>query len=407
MKKSKRRQSGLSSNMNIQNQTDMPVGISADQAVHPRLADLLATGAPSEAEIDVFLQEQSSPLVEPGALTFLWRGEAHAVELLRWIHAGVDRLPFSRIAGSTLWHLRIPVTDGGRFEYKLNVIAELGESWRNDPLNPNRASDPFGENSVAMTLGYERPEWSLPRGAPAGKLHAIDVPSAVFDTTRQERVYLPHGYAKDQAYPLVIIHDGGEFADYGDLTTSLDNLIHWGDVPPVVAVMIQASDRMKEYAKGRRHARYVAGELLPVLEERYSLSTQNRDRVLLGASLGAVASLATAFRFPGLFGGLILNSGSFILDPAALKNRPHPVFARVSRLVQAIQRAPALPPTRAFVSTGELEGLAQENLALAEALRTRGVEVLFKSSWDGHHWHNWRDQLRDALMWVLPADRHG
>ena len=59
-------------------------------------------------------------------------------------------------------------------------------------------------------------------------------------------------------------------------------------------------------------------------------------------------------------------------------------------------------PTRAtFVSTGELEGLADENRALAEFLRERGADVLFKSAWDGHHWHNWRDQLRDGLTWVL------
>ena len=54
----------------------------------------------------------------------------------------------------------------------------------------------------------------------------------------------------------------------------------------------------------------------------------------------------------------------------------------------------------------ELEGLAEENRALAELLKEKGVDVEFQSSWDGHHWHNWRDQLRDALIWVLgPEDR--
>ena len=74
-----------------------------------------------------------------------------------------------------------------------------------------------------------------------------------------------------------------------------------------------------------------------------------------------------------------------------------PVFHRIARVMRALRRAPPLPPTRAFVSTGELEGLADENRALASFLRERGVDVLFKSAWDGHHWHNWRDQLRDGL----------
>jgi enterochelin esterase family protein len=77
------------------------------------------------------------------------------------------------------------------------------------------------------------------------------------------------------------------------------------------------------------------------------------------------------------------------------------VFFRIAQLVRALRRAPPLPQTRAFVSTGELEGLAGENRALASFLRERGVDVLFKSAWDGHHWHNWRDQLRDGLRWVL------
>jgi enterochelin esterase family protein len=83
------------------------------------------------------------------------------------------------------------------------------------------------------------------------------------------------------------------------------------------------------------------------------------------------------------------------------------VFHRAARLVRALRRAPKLPPTRAFVSTGELEGLAEENRALANFLRDQGVDVLFKSAWDGHHWHNWRDQLRDGLVWALGRPNGG
>ena len=100
---------------------------------------------------------------------------------------------------------------------------------------------------------------------------------------------------------------------------------------------------MSEYPRGRRHARYLVQELLPAVTARYAISDDPQDRVLLGASLGAVASLATAFRYPGVFGGLILKSGSFILDPTSSHQRPHPVFHRVARLVQAFRRAPDLP----------------------------------------------------------------
>ena len=370
-------------------------------ALHPRLAAFLGRGRPDEDETRAFLASIRTPLVEPGAVTFLWHGEAHRVDLMRWIHAGVDHSALERIPGTKLWHLRLPAEDGGRFEYKLAVHGEGGEAWINDPLNPERAGDPFGENSVCHTFGYARPEWSLPRGAPAGRVETLEVPSPTFGETRHERVYLPAGYREDGAHPLVVIHDGLDFMSYADLSVSLDNLIAAGDVPPLVAVLVQAGDRMDEYPRGRRHARYLVEELLPAVTARFAVTGDTAERVLLGASLGAVASLATAFRFPGVFGGLILKSGSFVLDPAKLESRTHPVFQRTARLMRAIRRAPDLPETRAYVSTGELEGLAAENRALADFLRERGVDVRFRSSWDGHHWHNWRDHLRDGLMWVL------
>jgi enterochelin esterase family protein len=179
------------------------------------------------------------------------------VDILRWIHAGSDRARFERVPDTDLWLLRLPVTDGGRFEYKLAIGRHGSEDWILDPLNPARARDPFGENSECRTYGYTRPEWSEPRGAPTGRIEAIEVESSAFGERRQEGVYLPAGYAAGQSYPLVIIHDGQDFVTYADLSVSLDNLIDAGDIPPVVVALVQTGDRMGEYARGRRHARYL------------------------------------------------------------------------------------------------------------------------------------------------------
>ena len=372
---------------------------------HPAVAALLARGEPAPAAVGAFLAAHEFPLAEPGRVTFAWFGEADRVELLSWVHAGVDRTAFERVPGTRLWLATAAAEDGGRFEYKLAVHRDGQEEWTVDPLNPATAQDPFGHNSEARTHGYERPAWTEPQGAPGGRVAALKVHSACFGQTRAERVYLPPrlvpGSRPRLPLPLLIVHDGQDFAEYADLVTCLDNLIDAGDIPPLVAALIQSGDRMEEYPRARLHARYVVRELLPALEARFDLAPEPSRRVLLGASLGAVASLSTLFRYPGTFGGAVLNSGTFIVDEAALETRPNPVFHRAARLVAAVGRARPLPPTRAYVSTGELEGLAGENRALASLLEGLGVEVRFDSAWDGHHWHNWRDRLRDALMWVM------
>ena len=372
--------------------------------MHPALAALMASGTPSGEAIADFLATNDFPLVEPGFVTFVWSGEADRVELLRWIHAGSDREPFTRLIDTPLWTLRLPVADRGRFEYKLNVVQWGNDNWMLDPLNPARAGDPFGQNSVCRTFGYQPPEWITPNGAPKGRVEPLTIDSRIFGHQRSEQVYLPAEYSDQEVYPLVVIHDGADFMTYADLVVSLDNLIAKGDIPPLVAVLIQTGDRMGEYPRSRRHARYLVNEVLPAVNAAYSVSHEPRNRVLLGASLGAVASLSTAFRFPGTFGGLILKSGSFIVDQSKLQSRTHSVFHITARLVDVIKRAPQLPASRIFISTGELEGLASDNREMADLLRNRGVDVRFQSAWDGHHWHNWRDQLRDGLMWVLRKD---
>ncbi|MEJ2257224.1 MAG: alpha/beta hydrolase-fold protein [Woeseiaceae bacterium] len=367
---------------------------------HPVVARFLARGQPSPDEVAYFLDAHQFPLTAPGVAVFAFKGDVQGVELVRWIHGGADHQAFSRIPGTDLWLLRLEVEDEGRFEYKLAIRDDGHEHLVTDPYNPLRAQDPFGENSECRTWGYERPDWSKPRGAPAGRIEEVVVESPTFGETRTERVYLPAGYDADRPYPLVVIHDGDDFVAYADLDVVLDNLIDQGDIRPLVAALVQTRDRIDEYARGRRHARYLVHELLPVLTARYALSPRAEDRVLLGASLGAVASLSTAWRFPGRFGGLLLKSGSFILDEKRLPGR-HPVFHRIARLVAAFRRAPRRPVERAFVSSGALEGLDSENRALATLLEERGVAVRFNRAWDGHHWRNWRDQLRDGLRWVL------
>ena len=183
---------------------------------HPALAALAEGQADAEA-IEAFLAGQEFPLTEPGTLTFAWHGQAEHVHLVRWIHGGADRQPFVQLAGTDLWLLRSRSRTAGGSSTSSPSGSTGTSSSSVDPRNPARAGDPFGENSVARTRGYERPEWSLPRGAPAGRIETMSVASRAFGEARDVGVYLPAGHDPERTYPLVVVHDGGDFVTYADL----------------------------------------------------------------------------------------------------------------------------------------------------------------------------------------------
>ncbi len=379
-----------------------PSRIGRTPVMHPLIRELERTTALTAGDIDRFIAENSFPLIERFAVTFVYRGEADAVRLRHWLKGPVAAPELKRLGESDLWHLTVAIPEGSRIEYKFDVINGGTHGWINDPLNPLVAEDPFGANSVCQAYGYETPDWSLPdEAAPSGRFEDLTIASAAFGEPRAVRVYLPAGYRDDQNYPLVVAHDGEDFEAYAGLATVLDNLIDRGDIAPVVVALTQSPDRMREYVDDLRHAAFLCDELLPQLHARYALSDEAAGRALMGASLGAIASLTAAWRRPGVFGRLLLKSGSFMVTETGFHGRD-PVFERIHGVMAAFRDHPGALPPRIFVSCGLYEGLIKENRALVDFLREHGADVMFVEALDGHHWQNWRDQLRAGLAWVFP-----
>ena len=82
----------------------------------------------------------------------------------------------------------------------------------------------------------------------------------------QVTLYLPARFRRSARYPLLIVHDGGDYLRYAAARTVLDNLIHRLDVAETVAAFTYPGDRLAEYANSAAHARYLTAELLPRLE---------------------------------------------------------------------------------------------------------------------------------------------
>jgi enterochelin esterase family protein len=288
-------------------------------------------------------------------------------------------------------------------EYKLEIVEGENRRLIEDPRNPNRAHDPFGSNSVVHGAGYTVPEWTRPDPeARPGELSEFTLPSAAFGDDRAVTLYTPARFRTTRAYPLLIVHDGGDYLRYSGLKTVLDNLIHRLEIPSMVVALTHPKKRLEEYSDSPAHARYVVEELVPHLEGRLPLAGEPWTRGLMGASFGGVASLAAAWRYPGFFGQLLLQSGSFAFTDIG-DHRRGPTFDPVVDFVNAYRDNPIKVSDRVFVSCGMYESLIYENRSLVPVLQSTGMDLRYVEARDGHNWENWRDRCREGLSWLFPG----
>jgi enterochelin esterase family protein len=358
---------------------------------------------PSPKRIDAFLHEHEVPVVEGSRVTFLYRGPADRVRLRHWVYGLSSYESFHRIAGTDLWYAVMEIPEGSRVEYKIELVRGRDTQWIEDPLNEKKAHDPFGANSVCHGAGYLVPDWTQPDpGVPAGSLDERTFHSLALGGPRTITLYRPARFKESRRYPLLLVHDGGDYLRYAGLKTVLDNLVHRREIPGLVAALMHPPDRMEQYRASEAHGRYLTEELVPALETELPLAGGARGRGLLGASLGAVASLATAVRYPGFYGSLLLQSGSFAFSDIGEHGRGS-VFDPIADFMNRFRGSPSAVSDRVFVSCGMYESLIYENRSLVPVLQRTGMDVRFVEARDGHNWENWRDRLREGLSWLFPG----
>lgn len=274
--------------------------------------------------------------------------------------------------------------DVDRFEYQFELIDLRGEShWIVDPANPKRASGPWGDKSVWEEPGYEPPAWL--DAAPVGKPETTTIASRVLHA-ELPAILWTHPDATEHS-PLLVAHDGPEYAKHSALLTLLRQL------PPVRAVLLGPVDRNELYSASPRYARALAEEILPGLGPAPL-------RVGFGASLGALALFHTHRRHPETFDALFLQSGSFFRR-ADVHERWFPRYERIARFVGGVHRGRPERTIPIVLACGTVEENLPANRALEESLRRRGYDVRLHEFRDGHNWVAWRDSLHPHLMQLL------
>ena len=194
-------------------------------ALEERLASH-AGGADPVDPVAAFLDANEFPLAEPPLYTFVYRGHVDAVRLRHWVHGLQTSAPFRRLGGTDLWDYTLELPDESRVEYKIEVLARGRAEWIEDPLNPQRARDPFGANSVVQARGYEIPDWAREsEEVRRGEVDELAVESEALESARHVTVYRPAESRANRRYPPLVVHDGGDYVEYAGPRHVLDRPI--------------------------------------------------------------------------------------------------------------------------------------------------------------------------------------
>lgn len=353
-----------------------------------------------------FVRENEFPILSEGrASFFFWDGEhADAIYLIHWISGLESAQQFQRIPNTNAFWLAVDLPRAARVEYKFEVQRRGNSYWMRDPLNPERAFDPFGSNSVCAMGDYIFPEWALEhKETRKGTLEVFSIKSEVWTDEREITVYLPNEHRPSKNYPLLICHDGRDYRRFAAIVEILDNLIHRQEVIPLIVAFTDGVNRNPEYGANPRQARFLVEEVLPAMEARFNIASGPENRGIMGASFGGVSSLYAAWKYPEVFHRVLLQSGSFAFTDIGEHNRG-PLWDSVVDFVNALREDVSSLEGRVFMSCGTFESLIYFNRSLAPLIQqNRDVDLLYIESQDGHNWINWRDTLRQGLSWIFPG----
>ncbi|WP_448518393.1 alpha/beta hydrolase [Rhodoflexus sp.] len=158
-------------------------------------------------------------------------------------------------------------------------------------------------------------------------------------------LFLPKDYHSDVPCRLLILNDGQD-AQALQVRETLHRLIDKGTIRPVIIAAVHAAERTQEYgtanipdyakrgSKANLYAIFLIKELIPVLQQRFSLLEPPANYAIFGCSLGGLSAFDIAWHHPWLFGCVGVCSGAFWWR----KHSANDYFANSDRIIHAVVR---------------------------------------------------------------------
>lgn len=373
-------------------------------------ADLQTLGSETIQSFWHEISTQGAPLIEPDRdgfawVTFVWRDDGIARNIAVLQDFGTDGIRehhMKRLPESDLWYLTRRLRTDTRTTYQLSPSPSQDPTvqgpYQLDPLNPKTFPGLLFEdgNSIPFSL-LELPDApSLPwRQATLAKRGTVELYTPFADQ-RRLWLYTP-AVASSTLFPVLIVFDGRIYKELLHLPQMLDYLIDTGQLPPIVALMVDNVDR-SELPCQPTFAAYVAEVIMPWLRTQQPITTDPQQTVVAGSSFGGLAALFLGARYPQIFGTVFSQTGWFRWMPEG-----DPEHHWLTRQFAA---SPQLP-LRILLQVGNLE-VAQmadggpnqvaANRQMRDTLQAKGYSLGYQEISGGHDASSWQAPLAQGLV---------
>jgi predicted alpha/beta superfamily hydrolase len=325
--------------------------------------------------------------------------------------AGIIQMPHNAPANGPAWSTPLPATlKQGSYRLELQPFFNMSGLQANASYTD--AGGASGARNQADVLEARLLPAPAARKAPThGTLQLVEkFKSPQLGNERTLRIYLPPSYGSDtrRRYPVLYMHDGqnlfdAKTASYGtewNIDEVADRLVRQGEMEEVIVVGIDnTTDRIAEYTpccdpkhgggKLNAYADFVAKTVKPWVDKQYRTKPGRRHTAVMGSSLGGLASIGIAQRYPQTFsmaGGV---SSSFWWN-----NR------------ESVKHPPGKLPVKFYIDVGTVYDGQEDSQAFRQALVKNGYregrDLLFLADEGGrHNEQSWAGRVHVALTWFF------
>jgi len=271
-----------------------------------------------------------------------------------------------------------------------------------DPVNP---SIKFWRTSKSLVeVPGEKPMFFEEQRVDHGVVHIHKYGSKSLGITRGLYIYTPPNYKKepDVKYPvLFLLHGSGDTEDtwtvVGRANVIVDNLIAQKKTAPMVIVMpyghtpagtVVGLDNRNTAA----FERDLIDDVVPFVERNYHVSSDRKNRAIVGLSMGGGQSVSVGlgnldlFSWVGAFSAAVQDQEEY----RRLLSDPDSVNARLELL---------------WVGCGREDFLFDANEKFLETLKAKKVKHVAHITDGAHEWRVWRRYLNEFVPLLFKTDK--